>query len=74
MSIWGQVDRRTKFLEFRDDEFIKYVILFRWWIDHTEVDYEETVHLAKMDRQDEIRGRLATKRCWITVSEKRATG
>ena len=59
-----RVERRTKVLEFRDDETTNYVILSHRWIYPTEVDYEEMVDLAKMDRQeqDEIRGCLGYKK------------
>ena len=59
-----QVDRRTKVLEFRDDGATEYAILSHRWIDPTEVDYEEMIDLAKMDRQEqgEIRGRLGYKK------------
>ena len=54
-----RVERRTKVLEFCNDETTEYVILSHRWVDSTEVDYEEIIDLAKMDRQeqDEIRGR-----------------
>ena len=63
MSIGWPVERRTKVLEFRD-EATEYVILSHRWIDPTEVDYEEMVDLAKMDReeQNEIRGRQGYKK------------
>ena len=59
-----RVERRTKVLEFRDDEATKSVILSHQWIDPTEVEYEKMDDLAKMDRrgQDEIRGRLGYKK------------
>ena len=59
-----QVDRRTKVLESRDDETTEYAILSHRWIDHTEVDCEEMVDLAKMvkQEQDEVRGRLGYKK------------
>ena len=61
---WRRVDRRTKVLEFRDDEATEYAILSHRWVDPTEVDYEEMADLAKMDReeQDEIRGRQGYKK------------
>ena len=54
------MDRRTKVLEFRDDEATEYAILPHQWIDPTEVDYDEMANLTKMNRQerDEIRSRL----------------
>ena len=65
------VDRRTKVLEFRDDEATKYAILSHRWIDPTEVDYEEMVDLAKMDRQeqDEIRSRFGYKKIVDTCKQ-----
>jgi len=52
------VDRRTKVLEFCDDDITKYVILSHRWIGQ-EVEYDEIVELAKMDeeKRDEIRQR-----------------
>ena len=60
----GQVDHRTKVLEFCDDEVTKYAILSHRWIDSTEIGYEDMVDLAKMDRQrqDEIRRRPGYKK------------
>ena len=71
-----QVDRRTKVLEFRDDETTEYAILSHRWIDPTEVDYEEMVDLAKMDKQeqDEIRGRLGYKKIVDTCKQARKDG
>ena len=71
-----QVDRRTKVLEFRDDETTKYAILSHRWIDPTEVDYEEMVDLAKMDKQeqDEIRGRLGYKKIADTCRRAKEDG
>jgi len=53
-----QVDRRTKVLEFGDDEITEYAILSHRWIEQ-EVDYNEVVELAKMDEEErsEIRQR-----------------
>ncbi|KAL4080025.1 heterokaryon incompatibility protein-domain-containing protein [Scleroderma yunnanense] len=53
-----RVDRRTKVLQFRDDEATAYAILSHRWTNQ-EVDYGEMVDLAKMDRDesDEIRQR-----------------
>ena len=50
-----RVDRRTKVLEFGDDEATKYAILSHRWISQ-EVDYKEIVKLSKKKR-DEIRQR-----------------
>ncbi|KIM59334.1 hypothetical protein SCLCIDRAFT_1029268 [Scleroderma citrinum Foug A] len=53
-----RADRHIKVLESKDDEETEYVILSHRWIEE-EVDYNEMVKLAKMDReeQDEIRKR-----------------
>ncbi|KAL4071631.1 heterokaryon incompatibility protein-domain-containing protein [Scleroderma yunnanense] len=53
-----RLDRRTKVLEFRDDEVTAYAILSHRWINQ-EVNYDEMVELAKMDAEerDEIRQR-----------------
>ncbi|KAL4069937.1 heterokaryon incompatibility protein-domain-containing protein [Scleroderma yunnanense] len=52
------VDRRTKVLEFRDDETTDYAILSHRWIEQ-EVDYDEMTQLAKMEEEerDDIRQR-----------------
>ncbi|KIM70350.1 hypothetical protein SCLCIDRAFT_102078, partial [Scleroderma citrinum Foug A] len=52
------VDRRAKVLESMDDEATEYAILSHRWIGQ-EVDYDEVIGLAKMDRKekDEIRRR-----------------
>ena len=70
------VEHRTKVLEFRDDEATNYAILSHRWIDPTEVDYEEMVDLAKMDRQeqDEIRGRLGYKKIADTCRQAKKDG
>ena len=64
MGRGGRVDRRTKVLEFADDETTEYANLSHRWIDPTEVDYEEMVDLTRMDREerDEIRQRLSYKK------------
>ena len=71
-----QVERRTKVLEFRDDETTQYAILSHRWIDSTEVDYEDMTDLAKMDRQerDEIRGRLGYKKIVDTCKQAKRDG
>ena len=63
-------------LEFHDDEATKYVILSHRWIDPTEVDYEEMVDLAKMDReeQDQIRSCLGYKKIVDTCSQAKQDG
>ena len=65
-----RVDRRTRVLEFRDDEATEYAILSHRWIDPTKVDYEEMVTLPKMKF---VVG-LATRRYWIPASRQRRTG
>ena len=51
-----RVDRRTKVLDFGDDEETEYAILSHRWV-REEVDYGEMVELAKMavEERDEIR-------------------
>ena len=53
-----RVDRRTKVLEFGDDETTEYAILSHRWVGE-EVDYDEIVGLTKMavEDRDEIRQR-----------------
>ena len=69
-------DRRTKVLEFCNDETKKYAILSHRWIDPTEVDYEEMAGLAKMDEgeRDEIRQRLGYKKVWDTCQQAKRDG
>ena len=71
-----QVERRTKVLEFHDDEATEYAILSHRWIDPTEVDYEEMVDLAKMNRQEqsEIRDRLGYKKIIDTCKQAKRDG
>ena len=71
-----RVERRAKVLEFCDDKATKYAILSHRWIDPTEVDYEEMVDLAKMDReeQDEIRRRLGYKKIVDTCNQAKKDG
>ena len=63
ISEGGRVDRRKKVLEFRDED-TAYAILSHRWIEQegetTEVNYEEMIRLAKMekDEQDAVRQRL----------------
>ena len=70
------MERRTKVLEFHDDETTEYAILSHRWIDPTEVEYEEMVDLAKMNRQeqDEIRGRLGYKKIVNTCKQAKREG
>lgn len=71
-----QVDRRTKDLEFRDDEATEYAILSHRWVDPTEVDYEKMVDLAKMNVEDrnEIRRRLGYKKIPNTCVQAKRDG
>ena len=76
MRMGGQVYHRTKVLELRDDKTTKYAILSHRWIDPTEVDYEEMVGLAKMDREerDEIRGRRGYQKILDTCYQAKDDG
>ena len=76
MSTRRQVDCRTKVFEFRDDETIKYAILSHRWIDPTEVDFEELVDLARMDKaeRNEVRGRLGYKKIFNTCQQAQKDG
>ena len=47
-----RADRHIKVLESKDDEETEYVILSHRWIEE-EVDYNEMVKLAKMDREEQ---------------------
>ena len=51
-----QVDRRTKVVDFCDDEATAYAILFHRWNDSTEVNYEAIADLAQVNAEgrDEI--------------------
>ena len=61
MSTGMQID--TKVLYFRDDEITEYAILSHRWIDDTEINYEEMVGLANMEKgeRDAIRRRAGYK-------------
>ena len=76
MSQRKNVDRRTKVLEFCDDEATKYAILSHRWVDPTEVNYEEMVDLAKIDveERDEIRWRLGYKKIVDTCEKAQTDG
>ena len=71
MSRGGQVDRRRKVLEFRDDSTTAYAILSHRWIEDSEVDYEEMTGLARMEAEerDEIRSRIGYKKIWDTCQQ-----
>ena len=73
---WRQVKRRTKVLELRNDETTNYAILSHRWIEAKEVDYEEMVDLAQMNRreQQEIRGRLGYKKIVDTCKQAKQDG
>ena len=65
LILFGQPEARgTKVLKFCNDEATEYAILSHRWIDSTEVDYEEMIGLAKMDKQEQdgIRGRQGYKK------------
>ena len=76
MKAGMQVERRTKVLNFHDDEAIEYAILSHRWIDDTEVNYDEMVDLAKMEKgeRDEIRGRLGYKKILDTCQQAQKDG
>ena len=76
IHLGAHVDRRTKVLEFRDDETTKYAILSHRWIDPTEVDYEKMVDLGQMDRehQDEIRDCLGYKKILDACKQAQTDG
>ena len=76
LHLGRRAERRTKVLEFHDDETTNYAILSHRWIDPTEVDHEEMADLAKMDRQeqDEIRGRLGYKKIVDTCKQAKKSG
>ena len=76
MSEGGRVDRRSKVLDFCDDETTAYAILSHRWNDPTEVDYDEMVDLAKMGQQerDEIRGRLGYEKIWGACRQAKRDG
>ena len=76
MGEGGRIDRRTRVLEFADDETTKYAILSHRWIDSTEVDYEEMVNLTKMDKEerDEIRQRFGYKKILDSCKQAKRDG
>ena len=76
MSIGKRVERRTKVLDFHDDEATEYAILSHRWIDDTEVNYEEMIDLGKMDMQEqnEIRGRQGYKKILDTCKQTKEDG
>ncbi|KAL4074695.1 heterokaryon incompatibility protein-domain-containing protein [Scleroderma yunnanense] len=69
------VDRRTKVLEFCDDEATDYAILSHRWIDE-EVDYDEMVELAKMEQEerDEIRQREGYRKILSSCEQAKKDG
>ena len=71
-----KVDRRTKVFEFGDDRATSYAILSHRWFDEEEVDYEEMVDLAKMDREErgEIRQRLGYKKILDSCEQAQKDG
>ena len=76
MADGKQVDRRSKVLEFCDDEATGYAILSHRWIDPTEVDYKEMADLAKMivEDRDEIRYREGYKKILNTCEQAQRDG
>ena len=70
-----QVDRRAKVLEFRDDEATNYAILSHRWFDQ-EVNYEEMIELAKMEREEreEIRQRNGYRKILDSCEQARRDG
>jgi len=70
-----RVDRRTKVLEIGDDEATEYAILSHRWVGE-EVDYDEIVELAKMDRQDrdEIRQRAGYRKILDSCEQAQKDG
>ena len=76
MRIGRDAVHLTNILEFRDDEATPYAILSHRWNDPMEVDYEQMVELAKMDKvkRDKIRRRLGYKKildtCMRAESDK----
>ena len=71
-----QVERRTKVLDFRDDETTEYAILSHRWIDDTEINYEEMVGLANMEEgeRDAIRERLGYTKILDTCRQAQKDG
>ncbi|KAL4074495.1 heterokaryon incompatibility protein-domain-containing protein [Scleroderma yunnanense] len=70
-----RVDRRVKVLEFRDDETTAYVILSHRWIDQ-EVNYDEMIGLAKMEKddQDEVRQRNGYRKILDSCEQAKGDG
>ncbi|KAL4071630.1 heterokaryon incompatibility protein-domain-containing protein [Scleroderma yunnanense] len=75
MNKEGKVDRRTKVLEFCDDEATAYAILSHRWIDQ-EVNYDEMVELGKMDAEerDEIRQRNGYRKILDSCEQAKKDG
>jgi len=71
MSNGGGKDWETEVLAFTYDESTPYAILSHRWTDQ-EVNYEEMVDLAKMEKKDQIRHRLGYQK--ILASCKQAEG
>ena len=71
-----QVERRTKVLDFRDDETTDYAILSHRWIDDTEINYEEMDGLANMEEgeRDAIRERLGYTKILDTCRQAQKDG
>ena len=71
-----QVERRSNVLDFRDDETTEYAILSHRWIDDTEINYDEMVGLANMEKEDRdaIRGRAGYKKILDTCRQAQKDG
>ncbi|KAL4073003.1 heterokaryon incompatibility protein-domain-containing protein [Scleroderma yunnanense] len=69
------VNRRTKVLEFHDDEATVYAILSHRWTDQ-EVDYDEMVQFAKMEveERDEIRERPGYRKILASCEQAKRDG
>ncbi|KAL4062633.1 heterokaryon incompatibility protein-domain-containing protein [Scleroderma yunnanense] len=69
------VNRRTKVLEFCDDEATVYAILSHRWTNE-EVDYDEMVELAKMEVEEraEIRGRHGYRKILASCEQAKRDG
>ena len=71
-----QVERQTKVLNFRDGETTEYAILSHRRIDDTEINYEEMVGLANMEKgeMNVIRGRAGYKKILDTCLQAQKDG
>ena len=71
----GGVDRQTKVLEFADEEATSYAILSHRWT-RQEVNHEEIVDLAKMERneQNEVCQRLGYQKILASCEQAKKDG